>query len=91
MEIVLQHHLQKIIQIKEKPTPTKGQSVESSLSQWFSNPNVLAEVDLIVTKMMKVSKAVTKIEIPSFSLGILGLNSSPKVGSVKRVGKKAKH
>ena len=48
-------------------------------------------MDQIVSKMMKVSKAVTKIEIPLFNLGINGFYSSPKVGSVKRAEKKAKN
>ena len=73
MEILLLHHLQRIMLMKEKATPNIGQYVESPLFQQFSDLNVLAKVNKIVNKVMKVSRVVSKIEIPSFNTCVLEL------------------
>ena len=57
MEIVTQHHLSRLLKLKAKGNQAQdvGQSSDSpTLSQWYSDPKVLKEIDEMVGRIRVV-------------------------------------
>ncbi|XP_057529051.1 uncharacterized protein LOC130807744 [Amaranthus tricolor] len=94
MEIVTQHHLSRLLKLKAKGNQAQdvGQSSNSpTLSQWYSDPKVMEEIDEIMNRIRVVKRRTADIDLPSFDLGISNLEKTPSPAPkliAKKRGKK---
>ena len=94
MEIVTQHHLSRLLKLKAKGNQAQdvGQSSNSpTLSQWYSDPKVMEEIDEIMNRIRVVKRRTADIDLPSFDLGISDLEKTPSPAPkliAKKRGKK---
>ncbi|CAO2822532.1 unnamed protein product [Amaranthus hypochondriacus] len=92
IEIVTQHHLSKLLRLKAKGNQIQEQSSNSpTLSQWYSDPKVMEEIDEIMDRIRVVKKRTADIDLPSFDLGISDLEKTPSPApklAAKKIGKK---
>jgi hypothetical protein len=92
MEIITQHHMSRLLKLKAKGNQVQevGASSDSpTLSQWYSDPKVLKEIDEMVGRIKEVRKRTADIDRPSFDLGISDLDASPSPPSPpKNIGKR---
>ena len=78
MDIVTQYHMNNFKRLKARATEattSTGQkkrkdSLSPTILQWLSNPNVWKEIDDVVDKLMDVRTRASKIDFPSFDLGL---------------------
>ncbi|XP_057547786.1 uncharacterized protein LOC130826217 isoform X2 [Amaranthus tricolor] len=94
MEIVTQYHISRLLKLKEKGNQAQdvGQSSNSpTLSQWYSDPKVMEEIDEIMNRIRVVKRRTADIDLPSFDLGISDLEKTPSPAPkliAKKRGKK---
>ena len=94
MKIVTQHHLSKLLKLKEKVNQAQDvrQSSNSpTLSQWYSDPKVMEEINEIMDRIRVDKKRTADIDIPSFDLAISNLEKTPSPApklTAKKRGKK---
>ena len=84
--------MSRLLKLKAKGNQVQevGPSSDSpTLSQWYSDPKVLKEIDEMVGQIKVVRKRTADIDRPNFDLGISDLDASPSPPSPpKNIGKR---